>query len=729
MTNSTEQTTLAQLVARSRKLGADRSICNWGGGNTSAKADEVDFRGHTRKVLWVKGSGSDLGSCTEASFTGLSLDDIEPLLQREKMSDTDMVDYLAHCFFQPGRPRPSIETLLHAFLPFTHIDHTHADATNYFACAANGEELARACFGDALVWIPYRRPGFGLAREVALAVQDHPEATLVILAKHGLITWGDTDEECYHSTISTIERARSFVEERIAQQERADVLLIPSTNDDRSINLPSTASSFAQVLGSEVSSPYGGVRVTPLAQEQRHEIASAIAPTLRGLVSETKRQILRFDESDDVLSFVGSQDAPKLVTIGAACPDHLIHTKPWPLLVNWTPQQDSTELFQALATGVQNYRERYQQYLDEYQHLDLDPDGLTPVVRSSNASIDPNPRVILIPGVGMFTTGKDNALADVSSQLYHRAIAVMRGAQACGGFISLTDAESYAVEYWPLEQYKLQLAPPEREFARHVVLVTGAAGGIGSATCRRVAQDGAHIIATDIDIAGAQKVAEVLNEQFGVGRAIAVHMDVTNEASVIAAFAQAALAFGGVDVIVNNAGLASSASITETSLAEWNKNWNVLATGYFLVAREGFKLLQAQKRGGNLVFIASKNALVAGKNAAAYSTAKAAEAHLARCLAEDGGQYGIRVNTINPDAVLSGSRIWQGSWREERAATYGVAPDQLEEIYRKRTVLGVNILPEDIAEAVAFFASPTRASKSTGNILNVDGGVAAAYTR
>ncbi len=696
MTNSTEQSTLARLVARSRKLGADRSICNWGGGNTSAKADEVDFRGHTRKVLWVKGSGSDLGSCTEASFTGLSLDDIEPLLQREKMSDTDMVEYLAHCFFQPARPRPSIETLLHAFLPFTHIDHTHADATNYFACAANGEALARACFGDALVWIPYRRPGFGLAREVALAVQDHPEATLVILAKHGLITWGETDEECYHSTISTIERARSFVEERITQQEH------------------------------EI---FGGVRVAALEQEQRQAIASAIAPTLRGLVSETKRQILRFDESDDVLTFVGSQDAPKLVTIGAACPDHLIHTRPWPLLVNWTPRQDSTELVQALETGVQSYRERYQHYLNDYQQLDLDPDGLTPTLRTTTAPIDPNPRVILIPGVGMFTTGKDSALADVSAQLYHRAIAVMRGAQACGSFISLTDAESYAVEYWPLEQYKLQLAPPEREFARHVVLVTGAAGGIGSATCRRVAQDGAHIIATDIDTTGAQKVAEALNAQFGAGRAIAVHMDVTNEASVIAAFAQATLAFGGVDVIVNNAGLASSASITETSLAEWNKNWNVLATGYFLVAREGFKLLEAQKRGGNLVFIASKNALVAGKNAAAYSTAKAAEAHLARCLAEDGGQYAIRVNTVNPDAVLSGSRIWQGSWREERAATYGVAPDQLEEIYRKRTVLGVNILPQDIAEAVAFFASPTRASKSTGNILNVDGGVAAAYTR
>lgn len=320
-------------------------------------------------------------------------------------------------------------------------------------------------------------------------------------------------------------------------------------------------------------------------------------------------------------------------------------------------------------------------------------------------------------------------MADVSAQLYHRAIAVMRGAEACGGFLSLSSAESYAVEYWPLEQYKLKLAPSEREFAHQVVLVTGAAGGIGSAICRRVAQDGAHIVAADIDLAGAQKLAAYLNQHYGAGRAIAVQMDVTSEESVRAAFAQAACQFGGLDVIVNNAGLASSAPITETSLAMWNKNWQVLATGYFLAAREGFRVLQEQGRGGNLVFVASKNALVAGKNAAAYSTAKAAEAHLARCLAEEGGQFGIRVNTVNPDAVLAGSRIWDGAWREERAATYGVAPDQLEEVYRKRTTLGVNILPEDIAEAVAFFASPTRASKSTGNVLNVDGGVAAAYPR
>ncbi len=696
MTDASPSATLAQLVARSRQLGADRTICNWGGGNTSAKADEIDFRGRPTRILWVKGSGSDLATVTEASFTGLYLDDVLPLLERERMSDTDMVSYLAHCFYEPNRPRPSIETLLHGFLPFLHIDHTHADATNYFACAADGEHLARECFGDELVWIPYRRPGFSLAREVALAMRAHPEAKLVILAKHGLITWGESDETCYAATLATIARAREFVEARITRADRA---------------------------------LFGGSRVTAAVPEERHAIAAQVAPVVRGLVSAEKRQILRFEDTEDVLTFVSSQDAPRLTTIGAACPDHLVHTKPWPLLIDWTPEQDVTALSEALRTGIESYVTKYQRYLEENVQQDLDPDATTPVYRAADAVADPHPRVILIPGVGMFTTGKDASQASVSAQLYHRAIAVMRGAEADGGFISLSDAESYAVEYWPLEQYKLKQAPPEREFSRQIVLVTGAAGGIGSAICRRMAQDGVHVVATDIDLAGAERIAGSLNERFGTGRAVAVKMDVTQEESVRAAFKQAALAFGGLDIVVSNAGLASSASITDTTLAEWNRNWNVLATGYFLVAREGFRILEAQGRGGNLVFVASKNALVAGKNASAYSTAKAAEAHLARCLAEEGGQFGIRVNTVNPDAVLTGSRIWDSSWRQERAATYGVAPDQLEEIYRKRTTLGVNILPEDIAEAVVFFASTARASKSTGNILNVDGGIPAAYPR
>jgi rhamnulose-1-phosphate aldolase/alcohol dehydrogenase len=709
--------TLAQLVARSRRLGADRSVCNWGGGNTSAKSEETDFRGRRARVLWVKGSGSDLATVTEASFTGLYLDDLLPLVERERMSDTDMVAYLAHCFFAPGRPRPSIETLLHAFLPFAHIDHTHADATNFFACAADGERLARECFGDELVWIPYRRPGFGLAREVALAVQAHPQAKLVILAKHGLITWGETDAACYASTLATIERARAFVERQLSGPTFGGAgARAPNGSENAETGFPQAPAAV-------------GARVEALPESARREVAANVLPLLRGLVSADKHMILRFEDAPDVLEFASSQDAPRLVQIGAACPDHLVHTKPWPLLVDWRPDQGPEALAEALRAGVAGYRARYERYLAENASQNLDPDAAQPVYRAESLAVDTAPRVILIPGVGMVTTGKDAGMADVSAQLYHRAVAVMRGAEACGGFISLTDAESYAVEYWPLEQYKLSLAPPEREFARQIALVTGAAGGIGSAVCARLARDGAHIIATDIDLAGAEQLAQHLCQQYGAGRAVAARMDVTSEESVRAAFAAAALAFGGVDIVVNNAGLASSAPITETTLAEWNKNLGVLATGYFLVAREAFRLFEQQGRGGNLVFVASKNALVAGKNASAYSTAKAAELHLARCLAEEGGSQGIRVNVVNPDAVLAGSRIWSSSWRAERAATYGIAPEQLEEHYRQRTTLGVNILPDDIAEAVAFFASPTRSSKSTGNILNVDGGVPAAFPR
>ena len=684
---------LGALVARSNNLGADRTVCNWGGGNTSSKTTLPDHLGQPTRVLWVKGSGSDLATVTEASFTGLRLDDLLPLLERERMSDTDMVAYLGYCYSQPGRPRPSIETLLHAFLPAAEVDHTHADAANFLACATDGERLARALFGDELVWIPYIRPGHALSRQVALAVRANPRAKLVILAKHGLITWGETEQDCTASTMAMIARANDFVRDRLSDPA------------------------------------FGGPRCAVLAAQERRALVAEVAPTLRGLVSGQRKAILRFEDTSDVLEFASSADAPRLTGIGAACPDHLVHTKPWPLLVDWTPDQGAAALEDALSRGVEGYIARYNRYLEQNAGQDLDPYGDTPVYRQTDAATDPAPRVVLIPGVGMITTGKDAAAADVSAQLYHRAVAVMRGAEACGGFTSLTDAESYAVEYWPLEQYKLKLAPPERELARQVALVTGAAGGIGSAICHRLASDGAHIVATDIDLPGALKLADELCARYGAGRAVAVMMNVTDEDSVREAFAEAAVAFGSVDIVVNNAGLASSAPLVETTLAEWQKNISVLATGYFLVAREAFRQLQQQKRGGALVFVASKNALVAGKNASAYSAAKAAELHLARCLAEEGGAHGIRVNTVNPDAVLSGSRIWDSSWREERARNYGIAPDQLDEYYRKRTTLGVSILPEDIAEAVHHFASAARSSKSTGNILNVDGGVAAAYPR
>jgi rhamnulose-1-phosphate aldolase/alcohol dehydrogenase len=684
---------LTRLTERSRALGADRSICNWGGGNTSAKTTELDHTGRPTRVMWVKGSGSDLATVTSASFTGLRLDEVLVLRNRPRVADTEMVAHLRRCMTDPDRPRASIETLFHAFHPALAIDHTHADATNFFACAADGERLARELFGDELIWISYERPGFRLSRRIADAVQANPNGKLVILQKHGSITWGDDDAACTQSTMSMLARANAFVAARRAGQP---------------------------VLGGE--------RWAALPPDVRHEIAADIMPLLRGAVSTAKPCVLRYEDTPDVMTFVNSADAPRLAAIGAACPDHLVHTKVRPLFVDWTPDRDIAELRAAITAAAPAYESAYLRYLEENAQQNLDPDAATPVYRSPSADVNPAPRVVLVPGLGMFTTGKDAQNAQISAELYHRAIAVIAGAEALGGFVSLTDAESHAVEYWPLEQYKLSLMPPEREFARRICLVTGAAGGIGSAICRRLAADGAHIVVTDIDAEGARAVADDLCAKFGPLRAVDVRMDVTSEDSVRAAFRAAALAYGGIDIVVSNAGISSSAPIAQTTLGDWNRNSQILGTGYFLVAREAFRMLTDQGRGGTLVFIASKNGLVAGKNAAAYSAAKAAELHLARCLAEEGGALGIRVNTVNPDAVLEGSRIWSGSWRDERAATYGIAPEALEEHYRKRTVLGVNVVPADIAEAVAFLAS-ARAAKSTGNILNVDGGVTAAYTR
>jgi rhamnulose-1-phosphate aldolase/alcohol dehydrogenase len=684
---------LDRLTARSRRLGANRTICNWGGGNTSVKTAEPDHTGRTTRVLWVKGSGSDLATVTPASFTGLRLDEVLVLRDRPRVADTEMVAHLRRCMTDPDRPRASIETLFHAFVPQPAIDHTHADATNYFACAVDGERFAREVFGDELIWISYGRPGHRLSRRIADAVEANPAGRLVILQKHGSISWGADDDDCSRSTFGLLDRARAFVEARLAGQP-----------------------------------PFGGERCAALPREQRHELAADVMPLLRGAVSTHKGCVLRYDDSPDVLAFVNSVGAPRLAAIGAACPDHLVHTKVRPMFVDWTPDRGADDLRAAIRVAAPAYERAYRQYLDENAGQDLDPDGESPVFRSPSADVNPAPRVILVPGLGMFTTGKDAQNAQISAELYYRAIAVMRGAEVLGGFVSLTDAESHAVEYWPLEQYKLSLMPPEREYARRVCLVTGAAGGIGSAICRRLAADGAHIVVTDIDAAGASAVASALCEQFGPGRAVDVPMDVTDETSVRDAFRAAALAYGGIDIVVSNAGISSSAPIAQTTLSDWKRNSDILGMGYFLVAREAFRQLGEQGRGGCIVFIASKNGLVAGKNAAAYSAAKAAELHLARCLAEEGGAAGIRVNTVNPDAVLEGSRIWSGSWRDERAATYGIAPGELEEHYRKRTVLGVNVVPADIAEAVAFLAS-NRAAKSTGNILNVDGGVTAAYTR
>ena len=666
---------LDELVYRSNLLGANRAVANYGGGNTSSKAKELDHTGREIDVLWVKGSGSDLATMGAKNFTGLRLEEINPLIERDEMSDEEMVAYLGRCQLTPDMPRSSIETLLHAFVPAPQVDHTHPDTINMLAGAENGEQFVKEVFGDEAVWVPYIRPGFTLAKQVGLAARQEG-VRFVILAKHGLVTWGQTGEESYANTIEAINRAADYVT-------------------------------------SKAKARFGGQAREPLSGEQRDELLAELLPAIRGAVSSERAKILQVDASPSTLEFVSSVDAPTLSQVGAACPDHLVRTKRVPLWVSYDPASDDVETLAArIREGAAAYRK---EYVEEY---------FTPNARLGEQLSDPDPRVVLIEGVGMISVGNTLKDARLARDLYQRAIEVMGGASAIDSFVSLTAAESFAVEYWPLELYKLAQAPAPRELQGKVALVTGAAGGIGGSILEALASQDAVVVAADIDAEGAERVASAHGDE-GLG----VAMDVTSEEAVEAAYRQAVLTYGGVDVIVSNAGIASSAPIEETSVEMWDRNHDILTRGYFLVAREAFKVLRRQATGGSVVFVASKNSLVAGKNAAAYSSAKAAELHLARCLAEEGGAAGIRVNTVNPDAVLQGSRIWGSSWREERAAAYNIDPDQLEEHYRARTTLKVNILPEDIAQAVLHFASSVRSGKSTGNILNVDGGVPAAYSR
>lgn len=672
---------LEPLIYRSHLLGSDRSIANWGGGNTSMKTKEMNFRGQEIDVMWVKGSGSDLASMGEEHFTGLKLDDISPLLNQQKMTDEKMVDYLSHCMIDNKHPRSSIETLLHAFLPFTHIDHTHPDAIISICCADNGKQIARDIYGNRFVWVPYVRPGFQLSKMIAEAVKDNPNAELVLMEKHGLVTWGNTSESCYHQTLSVIQKAEDYINRHLNKENS-----------------------------------FGESKYNTLLHEDRRSLLEKILPIIRGEVSIENKMIVTYDDGENVLDFVNSSSAPAISQVGAACPDHLVHTKRVPLYIDWNPQKENVEqLKDKVVHGIDSYKERYKQYFRENQN-------------EGDQMADPAPRVLLIPGIGMVNTGKDWSAAQVSGSLYHRAIAVMKGSMALGQFVSLNEKESYDIEYWPLELYKLSLAPREQEFSRHVGFITGGAGGIGSATCRKMVDQGMHVAIADLDEENAQNIAQAINSEFGANRAIALKMDVTREKDVKEAMDKTILTYGGIDVLVNNAGLASSSPLDETTLQKWQLNIDVLTTGYFLVARETLKVMKSQNIGGNMVFVGSKNSIYASKNSSAYSTAKAAETHLARCIAAEVGEYDIRVNSVLPDAVLQGSKIWNSSWREERAATYGIQPDELDEHYRKRTTLQVNVFPEDIAEAIAYFAS-SKSAKTTGCILTVDGGVPAAFTR
>jgi rhamnulose-1-phosphate aldolase/alcohol dehydrogenase len=579
---------LEALAHRSNLLGRDRAVANYGGGNTSTKTRERDHTGREVDVLWVKGSGSDLATIEAVQFTGLKLDEVLALEEREEMSDEEMVAYLASCQLAPDMPRGSKETLLHAFVPYAQVDHTHPDAVNMICCSEGGEELARECFGDDVVWIPYIRPGFILSKQVGEAVRNNPEAKFVLLAKHGLVTWGDTHEESYCRTIEAVNRAAEFV-------------------------------------ASGAGEPFGGRKIEPPAPDRREELFAEVLPALRGALSsgsdESSHKILRVDHtSEDVLAFVCGRDSEELSQIGAACPDHLVRTKVRPLWVNFDPEnEDADELVEKIRRGVTRYREEYEAYFSRYEEADEE-------------MFDPNPRVVLIGGLGLVAAAKNAKEANLSRDFVYRAINVMRGAHALGGYVSLTEEESYAVEYWPLELYKLTFAPPPDELAGRVAFVTGGAGGIGSAVARSLASRGACVVVCDLDEEGAGEIAESLAEP-----GIPAKADVTDEDEVDRAYRRAILEYGGVDVVVSNAGLASSAPIEDTSVEMWDKNYAVLTKGYFLVAREAFRIMKEQGVGGSLVFVASKNSMAAGKNASAYSSAKAAELHLARCLAEEGG--------------------------------------------------------------------------------------------
>jgi rhamnulose-1-phosphate aldolase/alcohol dehydrogenase len=672
------------LVFRSRLLGADRTIANQGGGNTSAKDVIVDHAGRETRVLWVKGSGTDLATITAAGFPGLRLDELLPLRGREEMDDASMVAYLLRSAVRPDQPRPSIETLLHAFVPATHVDHTHPDAVIALTSTPRGRELAEHYFADEIVWLDYQRPGFDMSRRIGMLLEEHGSARAVFLEKHGLVTWGETGQESYEATIEFVARAAEAIED--AAESRFGL---------------------------------GGQRVEA-AGESVASLLRGSLPALRGaLLADADGVVLEVDRSPEAVAFASARRTEEVSQIGAPCPDHLINTKHKPLIVDFDPRgEDAPALAEKLRLGVAEYASWYRGYYernldDETRQFPIDPAG---------------PRVVLVPGVGIVAAGPDAGRARFARDLYHRAIAVEDAADALGGFRSLSESEAFAIEYWPLERYKLAQAPPRGELAGRVAVITGGASGIGRAAARVLAERGAHVVVADLNLDGAREVADELVASHGVRRSLALPVDVTDEEAVVRMTDRVVLEYGGLDVLVASAGLASSAPVTETTVAEWEQNYAVLARGYFLAAREAFRVLIEQGSGGSVVFVASKNALVAGANAAAYSSAKAASLHLARCLAEEGGPHGIRVNTVNPDAVIQGSAIWSSDWKAERASTYGVSEDELGGFYRGRTKLGVEVLPEDVAEAIAFFAGP-RSAKSTGNMLNVDGGVTAAYPR
>ncbi|HET7476707.1 MAG TPA: bifunctional aldolase/short-chain dehydrogenase [Dermatophilaceae bacterium] len=678
----TENPTVAALVARSNSLGADPRNTNYAGGNTSAKGTQTDpVTGQPVELVWVKGSGGDLGTLTEKNLAVLRLDRLRALVNVYPGVDREdeMVAAFDYCLHGKGGAAPSIDTAMHGLVDAAHVDHLHPDSGIALATAVDGEELTRKCFGDRVVWVPWRRPGFQLGLDIAAVKDANPQAIGCILGGHGITAWGATSEQAQANSLEIIR----------------------------------TAEQFLATHGS--AEPFGRVRqgYAALPDSERRAKAAALAPTLRGLASTDKPQVGHFTDSEVVLEFLSREKLPALAELGTSCPDHFLRTKVKPLVVDLPATATVAEVLAALPGLHAAYRADYQGYYDRNSTPD------SPAIRGAD------PAIVLVPGVGMFSFGKDKQTARVAGEFYVNAINVMRGAESVSTYAPISEAEKFAIEYWALEEAKLARMPRPKALATRVALVTGGGSGIGKAIATRIAAEGGCVVVADLNLQGAQALADELG---GPDVAVAVAADVSDEAAVKAAFDAGALAFGGVDLVVNNAGLSLSKPLLETTVRDWDLQHNVMAKGSFLVSREAARIMGEQGMGGDIVYISSKNSIFAGPNNIAYSATKADQAHQVRLLAAELGPQGIRVNGINPDGVVRGSGIFAGGWGASRAAVYGVAEADLGAYYAKRTLLGKEVLPEHVADAV-YALTAGDLSQTTGLHIPVDSGVAAAFLR
>jgi rhamnulose-1-phosphate aldolase/alcohol dehydrogenase len=674
-----------QLVYQSRLVGEEESLVLWGGGNNSLKTRSSDLLGNPIAVMLIKSSGSDMKSIVPKQFPAVRLDYIAPLRRRDdEMSDQEMVDYLARCLVDPSSARPSIETLLHAFLPAAAVLHTHADAILALTNTRGREVTVHKVLGENVIVIPYRRPGFRLSREVADAFDAHPDAEGLVLMNHGLITWGDTAREAYERHVELVGRAEGAAAED-----------------------PSPSSRLRMTEGTRLRmTERARLRMTEGAgRERAARDAGTMAPKLRGALGRERPVILELDDSDDVLSFLDREDAERITQIGPATPDHLLYTKRYPLFL-----RDGDDAGEAMRRYVERYTAQYLAHPSEFPML------------------EPFPRVIVMPGVGMWTAGKDARAARIVRDIYRHTMRIIAAAEAGGGYETLNDDDAFHAEYWPLELYKLTLLPKEKDLAGKVAIVTGAASGIGRAVAERFAEEGAHVVVTDVDLTLAEEVARSIVARNGLRRAIALRLDVASEDDVERAFEETVRAYGGVDVVVSNAGISSFGSLDSLPASEWDRSFAVNARGHFLVSRAALRIMKEQGTGGSIVFNASKNVTAPGKDFGAYSVSKAAEAQLCRIVALEGGELGIRANMLNPDAIFGGSRFWSDEMRSMRAQAYGIDSDRLPDFYRNRTLLKVEVTADDVAEAALFLAGP-RSAKTTGAMLPVDGGVKEAFPR